>query len=114
ARTGTTWRQFLARHRRQVLACDFLVVESLRLKTLYALFFIELGTRRVHLAGCTARPTAAWVTQQARNLAWRIQEGAGPCRLHTAPHSFTAAGAVRRANFQAPLAGVDGLGGSKR
>jgi len=32
------------------------------------LFFIELGTRRVHLAGCTATPDAAWVTQQARQL----------------------------------------------
>jgi putative transposase len=32
------------------------------------LFFIELGSRRVHLAGCTTNPTGAWVTQQARNL----------------------------------------------
>jgi transposase InsO family protein len=44
-------------------------VETIRLKTLYALFFIELSTRRVHLAGVTARPDSAWVTQQARNLA---------------------------------------------
>jgi putative transposase len=34
----------------------------------YVLFFIELGSRRVHLAGCTANPAGAWVTQQARNL----------------------------------------------
>jgi len=51
------------------------------LKTIYVLFFIELGTRRVHLAGCTAHPTAAWVTQQARNLAWQIQDGTLPCRF---------------------------------
>jgi transposase InsO family protein len=93
ARTGTTWRQFLARHRHQVLACDFLVVESLRLKTLYVLFFIELGTRRVHLAGCTAHPTGAWVAQQARNLAWRIQDGEVPCRflIHDRDAKFSVA-----------------------
>jgi putative transposase len=32
------------------------------------LYFIELDTRRVHLAGVTANPNAAWVIQQARNL----------------------------------------------
>jgi hypothetical protein len=93
ARTGTTWRQFLARHRHQVLACDFLVVESLWLKTLYVLFFIELGSRRVHLAGCTAHTTGAWVVQQARHLAWRIQDGEMPCRflIHDRDAKFTAA-----------------------
>ena len=34
------------------------------------LFFIEVGSRRVHLAGCTTNPTAAWVVQQARNLSF--------------------------------------------
>ena len=46
--------------------CDFFTVETLCLQTIVVLFFIELGTRRVHLAGCTTHPTAAWVTQQAR------------------------------------------------
>jgi hypothetical protein len=32
--------------------------------------FIELGSRRVHLAGCTTNPTGAWVTQQARKLSF--------------------------------------------
>ena len=44
------------------------------MQTLYVLFFIELSTRRVHLAGCTAKPTAQWVTQQARQLMWKLQE----------------------------------------
>jgi putative transposase len=32
------------------------------------LFFIAHASRRVWLAGCSSNPTAAWVTQQARNL----------------------------------------------
>ena len=73
-RSTTTWRDFITRHKEQLLACDFFTVETLSLKTLYVLFFLEIGTRRVHFAGCTARPTAAWVTQQARQLAWTLQE----------------------------------------
>ena len=69
-----TWRQFLAQHRDAILACDFFAVETVFLKTLYALFFLEIGTRRVHFAGCTPHPTATWFTQRARNLAWTLQE----------------------------------------
>lgn len=64
-----------------MLACDCFTVETRFLKTLYVLFFIELGTRRVHLAGCTAHPTAAWVAQQARNLAWTLPDAATPPRF---------------------------------
>src|SRR5919199_6542226 len=79
-RRGDSWRDFLARHREQLLACDFFTVETLFLRTVYVLFFVELGTRRVHIAGCTAHPTAAWVTQQARHLSWQIQDAALPVR----------------------------------
>ena len=44
------------------------------LKTIYTLFFIDLGTRRVHLAGCTTSPDATWVTQQARQLVWNLKD----------------------------------------
>jgi hypothetical protein len=43
-------------------------VETIGLTRLHVLFFIELESRRVHLAGITARPAGAWVTQAARNL----------------------------------------------
>jgi hypothetical protein len=43
-------------------AVDFFTVETLRLQRLYVLFSIELGRRRVHLAGCTANPSGGWVT----------------------------------------------------
>jgi putative transposase len=67
-RTGPTWGEFLRAQGRGVLACDFFTVETAFLKTLYVLFFIDLSTRRVHVAGATSRPDSAWVTQQARNL----------------------------------------------
>ena len=62
------WRAFLRAHAAGVLACDFFTVETIRWQTLFVLFFIELQTRRLFVARCTAHPSAAWVTQQARNL----------------------------------------------
>ena len=44
-----------------IVACDFLTVDTVFLQRLYVLFFIQLHTRRVHLAGVTANPTGAWV-----------------------------------------------------
>ena len=68
-RGGVSWRGFLRQQAASVLACDFFTLETVWLKTLYVLFFIELGTRRVHLGNCTANPDGGWLTQQARNLA---------------------------------------------
>lgn len=89
---SSTWRAFLRQHQHQLLACDFFTVETLGLQTLYVLFFIELGTRRVHLASCTARPTAQWVTQQARQLVWKLQEQGQAMRfvLHDRDAKFPA------------------------
>lgn len=44
------------------------------LQTLYVLIFVEIGTRRVHFAGCTAHPDNAWVTQQARQVMWELAD----------------------------------------
>ncbi len=88
---GSRWRTFLAHHKDEVLACDFFTVETAWLQTLYVLFFIELGSRRVHLAGCTSSPTSAWVTQQARHLRWKLQDGNVPARflIHDRDTKFT-------------------------
>jgi putative transposase len=67
-RAGPSWREFMRAQAAGIVACDFLTVESVFLRRYYALFFIAHASRRVWLAGCTANPTGAWVTQQARDL----------------------------------------------
>jgi putative transposase len=65
-RSTGSWRSLMKHYRDQILACDFFTVETIWLKTIYVLFFIELGTRRIHLAGCTSNPNQIWLSQQAR------------------------------------------------
>src|ERR1017187_720460 len=67
-RTGPTWKQFLTAQACGILAADFVHVDTVLLRRIYALIVIEHGTRRVHLAGITANPDGAWTTQAARNL----------------------------------------------
>lgn len=67
-----SWRHLMSHYKDQILATDFFTVETITLKTLYALFFIELGTRRVHFSGVTLHPNQLWTTQHARDLLWEI------------------------------------------
>jgi putative transposase len=77
-RTGSSWRTFLNSRKAQLLATDFFTVDTVWRQTVYVLFFIYLNTRQVHLAGCTTQPTAAWITQQARQLIWELHESPQP------------------------------------
>jgi putative transposase len=92
-RAGPTWRQFLAAQAHAIIACDFLVVDTVLLQRLYVLVFIEHGTRRLHVAGVTVCPTGAWAAQQARNLAMDLGERLGTLRflIHDRDPVFTAA-----------------------
>ena len=80
-RLGPTWTEFLRAQARGIIACDFFTVETAWLRTLYVLVFIELHSRRVFVSPATAHPTAAWVTQQARNLAMDLEDRAPQVRF---------------------------------
>jgi putative transposase len=64
------WRHLMSHYKQQILATDLFTVETIKLQTLYVLFFIELGRRRIHISGVTSNPDAGWTTQQARQLVW--------------------------------------------
>jgi putative transposase len=67
-RASASWQSFLCQQAAGIVACDFFTVDTIFLQRVYVLFVIEVGRRRVHLAGVTAHPTGLWVAQQAREL----------------------------------------------
>jgi putative transposase len=77
-RASVTWRAFLRAQAAGIIAADFFTVETVRLKTRYVLFFIELHTRQVRVAGVTDHPNGAWVVQRARERSIEMEalEGA--------------------------------------
>ena len=75
-RLEVSWADFLRQQAASILECDFLTVDTLPLRRFYVLFFIELASRRVHLAGSTTNPDGGWVSQQARNLLMQLDDEA--------------------------------------
>jgi putative transposase len=76
-RSGPSWKQFLAAQANGIVAVDFVHVDTVLLKRIYALIVVEHGSRRAHLAGITANPTGAWTAQAARNLVMDLGERVG-------------------------------------
>jgi putative transposase len=72
-----TWGAFIERQAATLWACDFFskkVWTRSGLVEFFVLFFIHIGSRRVHIAGMTAHPDSAWMTQQAANVAMFFAE----------------------------------------
>jgi len=98
-RTGPTWSEFIASQAHALVATDFFCVDTVALRRFHVLFFLEVDTRRVHLAGITTNPTGPWTAQAARNLLmgyntairFVIRDGAGQY-TRSFDHVFAAIG----------------------
>jgi putative transposase len=80
-RGGPSWSEFLHHQAAGIVAADFFTVYTLWGRVLYVLLFIELSTRKVYVAGCTANPDGDWVTQQARNFTFQLDGRKEPLRF---------------------------------
>jgi transposase InsO family protein len=73
-RDRQSWRTFLRAHGGSILACDFFTVDTVRLRRLYVLVFLSIGSRRIEYLACTSNSNTAWMLQQARNLLMELND----------------------------------------
>jgi len=84
----------LAAHAETLVAADFFSLDTIFFKRLYVLIYVHLATRRALLASCTAAPNQDWVTQQARNLCWKLEDEG--IRLRSSSTTGTGSSRLRR------------------
>jgi hypothetical protein len=80
-RSWQTWKAFLRAQASAIMLTDFLSVDTMLLKWLYVLLYMELATRLVIWFAVTDRPDAQWVSQQARNVSWELNQLGVPARF---------------------------------
>src|SRR5260370_37944677 len=89
-RSRLTWKAFLRAQASAIVLTDFFSVDTVFLKRLYVLSYMELATRRIIWFAVTDRPDAAWVSQQARNVSWELNECGASARflIHDHDHKY--------------------------
>ncbi len=80
-----------------IVLTDFLSVDTVLLMRLYVLLYMELATRRVIWFAVTDRPEAQWVSQQARNVSWELNQLGVPARFLIHDHDDKYGGGSDRA-----------------
>ena len=89
-RSRQSWKGFLRAQASAIVLTDFFSVDTVFLKRLYVLLYMELATRRIIWFAVTDRPDAAWVSQQARNVSWELNECGASARflIHDHDHKY--------------------------
>jgi hypothetical protein len=91
-RASSTWAQFLPTQAEALTACDFFETVTLTGTRMYVLAVIEHAHQRIRILGAIPHPTAAWITQAARNLVMDLQDAGHRARflIHDRDGTFPA------------------------
>lgn len=92
ARSRLSWKAFLKAQASAIVVSDFFSVDTVFLRRLYVLLYMELATRRIVWFAVTSNPEGPWVAQQSRNLVWQLE--GSPVRVVIHDHDAKFAGSA--------------------